>query len=260
MPMLALDDVTLNYEVSGEGAPLVFANSLGTDMHLWDSVLPFLPQGLKIIRYDKRGHGRSSVPNAPYSMGALISDAERLLDHLQVKGCVFVGLSIGGIIAQGLAVKRLDLIRAMVLSNTAAKVGTVEMWQKRIDDIGATGLDAAADTVMQRWFSPAFCKSDAVKPWRKMLIETPLEGYLGCSAAIQGTDFYTTTASLTLPTLAIAGSDDGATPSDLVRETADLIKGSHFHLMRGAGHLPCAEKPEEYASLLTDFLQKIGHI
>jgi 3-oxoadipate enol-lactonase len=93
-----------------------------------------------------------------------------------------------------------------------------------------------------------------------MLAETPLEGYLGCSAAIAGTDFFSTTASLGLPTLGIAGSDDGATPPDLVRETVDLVKGSQFHLIRRAGHLPCVEKPEEYARVLIQFFKDTGHI
>lgn len=260
MPILDLDDVVLNYEVSGTGAPVVFANSLGTDLHVWDPVLPFLPDGIKVIRFDKRGHGLSSVPDAPYSMGALIRDTERLLDHLEVKDCLFVGLSIGGMIAQGLAIKRFDLVRAMVLSNTAAKIGTADMWQERIDQIGGSGLDAAAETILQRWFSATFYHSDAIAPWREMLTRTPLTGYLGCCAAIQGTDFYSTTASLTLPTLAIAGTEDGSTPPDLVRETVDLIKGSRFHLIRGAGHLPCAEQPEEFAQVLGDFMRDIAHI
>ena len=118
MPMADLGDITLHYREDGtpDGAPLVFANSLGTDLSLWDKVLPLLPQGLRIIRYDMRGHGQSDCPPAPYTMGALVRDAEGLLDHLEVRDCVFVGLSIGGMVAQGLAVKRLDQVRAMVLS------------------------------------------------------------------------------------------------------------------------------------------------
>lgn len=262
MPVLELDDVALNYQVDGDpdGVPVVFSNSLGTDLHLWDPIMPLLPNGLRIVRYDKRGHGTSTVPPAPYTMGGLVRDVEQLMDHLQIKDAMFVGLSIGGLIAQGIAKKRSDLVRAMVLSNTGAKIGTVDMWQQRIDDIGASGLEAAADTVMQRWFSPKFCASPECVPWRTMLAETPLEGYLGCSAAIQGTDFFASTATLQVPTLGIAGSDDGATPADLVRETVDLVKGSQFHLIRSAGHLPCVEKPEEYARVLTQFLRDTGHI
>ena len=262
MTIARLDGIDLHYRIDGDpdGAPVVFANSLGTDLRLWDPILPLLPQSLRIIRYDKRGHGLSACPEPPYSMGALVSDTEKLLDHLAVRDCVFVGLSIGGMIAQGLAVKRLDQVRAMVISNTAAKIGTPEMWQERIDAVRTGGIDALADAVMARWFSKAFCQDDELLAWRNLLARQPAEGYMGCSAAIAGTDFYTTTASLTLPTLAIAGSEDGSTPPDLVRETAELIPGSRYHLLRGAGHLPCVERPEEYAQVLTAFLKEIGHV
>ena len=262
MHILELDDIRLHYRVDGDpdGAPVVFANSLGTDMRLWDPILPLLPSGLRIIRYDKRGHGLSTCPDAPYAMGALIRDAEQLLDHLQVTNCVFVGLSIGGMIAQGLAVKRLDLIRAVVLSNTAAKIGNPPMWDDRITTVRTGGIEALADAVMERWFSTEFRKTPELELWRNMLVRQPDQGYMGCSAAISGTDFYTTTASLRLPTLGIAGSEDGSTPPDLVRETVDLIPGSDFHLIRRAGHLPCVEQPVEYAQVLTDFLRKVGHV
>jgi 3-oxoadipate enol-lactonase len=243
-----------------DGPTVVFANSLGTDFRLWDPILPYLPEGLRLIRYDKRGHGLSTCPPAPYTMGALVTDAEKLLDHLGVKDCVFVGLSIGGMIAQGLAVKRLDLMRAMVLSNTGAKIGTPQMWQERIAAVAGRGIEALADAVMERWFSPAFRATPELELWRNMLTRQENQGYAGCSAAISGTDFFTTTASLRLPTLGIAGDADGSTPPDLVRETVGLVPGSRFHLIRGAGHLPCVEKPQEYAQVLTDFLRETGHI
>jgi 3-oxoadipate enol-lactonase len=262
MQMLDLGDIRLHYADEGDpaGAPVVFANSLGTDFRLWDKILPLLPPGLRLIRYDKRGHGLSSAPAAPYSMGALVRDAEALLDHLKVTDCVFVGLSIGGLIAQGLAAKRLDLVRAMVLSNTGAKIGTRELWDDRINGVKTGGIESLADAVMERWFSKAFHQTTELTAWRNMLTRQPADGYMGCSAAIAGTDFYTTTAALTLPTLGIAGSEDGATPPDLVRETTDLVKGSRFHLIRGAGHLPCVEKPGEYAEVLTEFLHEVGHV
>ncbi|MGC3939269.1 3-oxoadipate enol-lactonase [Roseobacter sp. EG26] len=262
MNMLDLGDVRLHYRVDGpdDGATVVFANSLGTDLRLWDPVLPYLPEGIRIIRYDKRGHGLSSCPPHPYSMGALVTDAERLLDHLDVRECVFVGLSIGGMIAQGLAVKRLDVIRAMVLSNTAAKIGTPDIWSERIRDVEEGGIERLADAVMERWFSRSFRATPALELWRNMLTRQEDVGYIGCSAAISGTDFYTTTASLRLPTLGIAGAEDGSTPPDLVRETVDLIPGSQFHIIRKAGHLPCVEQPEEYGAILTRFLREVGHV
>lgn len=262
MQIAPLEHVNLHYRIDGpkEGPPVVFANSLGTDLRLWDPILPLLPAGLRIIRFDKRGHGLSSCPTGPYTMGALVTDTERLLDHLGVRDCVFVGLSIGGMIAQGLAVKRLDLIRAMVLSNTAAKIGNRQLWAERIEAVARGGIESLADAVMERWFSAAFRAKPELELWRNMLTRQEDEGYMGCSAAISRTDFYTTTAGLRLPTLGIAGSEDGSTPPDLVRETVDLIPGSQFHLIRKAGHLPCVEQPEEYARVLTDFLRNIGHL
>ncbi len=262
MQICDLGDIRLHYREDGppDGAPVVFSNSLGTDLRLWDDVVALLPKGLRLIRYDTRGHGLSDSPPGPYSMGALVRDAERLLDALGVRDCVFVGISMGGMIAQGLAVKRLDLVRALVLSDTAAKIGTPEMWAARIAAIRQGGIAAMADPILERWFPKPFRETPAFTAWRNMLLTQPVEGYTACCAAISGTDFYTTTASLTLPTLAIAGSEDASTPPDLVRETAELIKGSRFHLIRGAGHLPCADAPAAYAATLTTFLTEIGHV
>ena len=262
MNMLDLGDVQLHYRIDGDpdGAPVVFANSLGTDLRLWDKIVPLLPKGLRLIRYDKRGHGLSSAPDAPYSMGALVRDAERLLDHLEVRDCVFVGLSIGGMIGQGLAVKRLDQVRALVLSNTAAKIGMPSMWRDRITAVEQDGIEALADPVMERWFSRDFRAKPELTLWRNMLVGQTAQGYAGCCAAIAGTDFYTPTSGLRLPALGIAGSEDGATPPDLVRETIELIPGSRFELIRRAGHLPCVEQPETYAKILSDFLLETGHI
>jgi 3-oxoadipate enol-lactonase len=262
MEHVMLEQVSLHVQVEGsdDGPVVVFANSLGTDLRLWDGVVARLPAGLRIIRYDKRGHGLSDCPAPPYTMGALVKEAEGVMDAFGARDAVFVGLSIGGLIAQGLAAKRLDLVRAVVLSNTAAKIGTRAMWDDRIAAVQRDGLPAMTDAIMERWFAPAFRESPAAAPWRRMVETCPQDGYIGCSAAIASSDFYTTTAALRLPALVIAGDRDGATPPDLVRELADLIPGSRFELMRGVGHLPCAEDPARYAALLTTFLTEIGHL
>lgn len=260
--ILDLGDIQLHWRQDGDpaGPPVVFANALGTDFRMWDRLIPLLPQGLRLIRYDQRGHGLSACPPGPYAMGALVRDAERLLDALKVGDCVFVGLSVGGLIAQGLAVKRPALVRAMVLSNTAAKIGTAETWADRIASVRAGGIEAIAEATMERWFARPFRATAEMRGWRAMLTRQPVEGYCGVAAAIAGADFLTPTSGLTLPTLALAGSEDGSTPPDLVRETADLVKGSRFRLIRGAGHLPPVEKPAEYAAVLTEFLVAIGHV
>ncbi|SES42296.1 3-oxoadipate enol-lactonase [Tranquillimonas rosea] len=261
MKIADLGDIHVHYRIDGdpEGHPVVFANSLGTDLRLWDAVVALMPPGVKLVRYDKRGHGLTDCPKGPYSMGTLIGDAERLMDHLELKDAVFVGLSIGGMIAQGLAMKRMDLVRAMVMSNTAAKIGTPDAWDQRIATVREQGIEPLADGVMEKWFTQSYRETTAFHGWRNMLIHQPPEGYAGCCAAISHSDFMASTAQLTLPTLAIAGSEDGSTPPDLVRETADLVQGSRFELIRGAGHLPCVEKPVDYAGLLTGFLHEVGH-
>lgn len=262
MPLAYLPDLRLNYRLDGpsDGPVLVLTHALGTNLTIWDDLIPLLPPTLRILRYDHRGHGDSDTPAAPYAMGALIRDAERLLDHLNIRDCVFLGLSMGGLVAQGLAIKRLDLVRALVLSNSAAKLGVESFWQDRIAQVRAGGLAAIHDNVTVRMFSRAFRTTPEITNWQTLLLNSSAEGYLGCAAAIAGTDFYTPTASLRLPTLAIAGSEDGITPPDLVRETADLIPGSRFALIRGGGHLPFVERPSAFADVLTRFLQDIGHV
>lgn len=262
MLIAELDGLNVHYRDDGDpdGAPVVFANSLGTDLRLWDQLIPLLPKGCRYIRYDKRGHGLTDATPQPYAMGTLVKDVESLLDHLGVKDALFVGLSIGGMIGQGLAVKRMDLVRALVISNSAAKIGVASMWQDRIDAVNRDGIASLADPVMERWFGKAFRATPELAAWRNMLVQQSVDGYAGCSAAISGTDFYTPTSGLRLPVQGIAGSEDGSTPPDLVRETIDLVPGSKFALIRGAGHLPCVEKPDEYAQILTDFMKETGHV
>lgn len=261
MQMMPLGPVTLHYADEGpRDAPVIlFANSLGTDFRLWDQLMPLLSPGWRVIRFDKRGHGLSSLPGGSWGMGDLVADAANLLDALKVRACVVVGLSIGGMIAQGLAAERPHQVRAMVLSNTGAKIGTPGIWEDRIAAARKGGIEALADGTMERWFSKAFHRDRAAEmsAWRNMLVRTPLDGYLGCSEAIAGTDLYESTARLKLPTLGIAGSEDGSTPPDLVRETVELVEGSDFALIRGAGHLPCVEKPDEYADILNGFLARL---
>ena len=134
MTMADLGDLRLHYQRHGTagGPPLVLAHALGTDLRLFDALVPLLPAELDILRVDMRGHGLSDAPPGPYAMGALVRDLERLMDHLALRDAVLVGVSIGGMIAQGLAVKRLDLLRGLVLSNTGAKIGTRDLWRDRV--------------------------------------------------------------------------------------------------------------------------------
>lgn len=260
--LIYLDDIRLNVTASGptSGPPVVLLHALGTGMGLWDDLLPLLPTGLRVLRIDLRGHGGSDVPAPPYSMGTLIRDVERAMDHFGIKDAVVVGCSLGGLIAQGLAIKRLDLVRAMVLSNSAVRIGTPDLWSRRAEEVRADGLEAYAPGAMLRMFGAQGQNHPAMPRVRDMLLATRPDGWIGCAMAIAGTDFYTPTAALTLPTLVIAGARDGTTPPDLVRETADLIRGSQFALIQRAGHLPMVDQPAEFATLLDAFLSRIGHI
>ncbi|CUJ97063.1 3-oxoadipate enol-lactonase 2 [Ruegeria denitrificans] len=258
MRIARLDNTSLHWREDGDpdGYPVVFANSLGTDLRVWDKIVPHLPKNLRLFRFDKRGHGLSSCPPAPYSMADLARDTENLLDQLGVSNCVFVGLSIGGMIGQSLATHRPDLVRALVLSNTAAKLGEAETWQDRINAVRADGIASLAEPILDRWFSAAFRQNTEVAAWRNMLTRTPSEGYIGCCAAIAGTDLRATSAELHLPVLAIGGSEDLASPPELVRSTASLIPGATYKEIKGVGHLPCVEAPEKFATLIGDFIEE----
>ncbi|MFN4154460.1 MAG: 3-oxoadipate enol-lactonase [Paracoccaceae bacterium] len=236
------------------GPAVVFANSLGTDLRLWDAVLPLLPPGLRLIRYDKRGHGLSDL-GGNASLDDLAADAIALIEATNAAPVIFVGLSIGGLIAQNVAARRPDLLRALVLSNTAARLGTAESWQARIEAVRTQGLPAIADAVMERWFAPAFRVTPAVAPWRNMLCRTPADGYIAACNALAAADQTAATAQLRLPTLVIAGDADGASPPEIVQATAALIPGAAFHIIEGAGHLPCVEAPDAWAALLSPFLK-----
>lgn len=247
----------LHYRTDGPAdAPVVvFANSLGTDLRLWDAVLPLLP-GIRALRFDKPGHGLSDR-RADLSIAALAEDAIALIESQADGPVVFVGLSIGGMIGQELAARRPDLLRGLVLSNTAAKMGTAEAWNARIAAVQAGGVAGIADAVMDRWFAPAFRATPALALWRNMLVRTPADGYVAACAAIAAADLSLGTAGLRLPTLVIAGAEDGASPPDLVAATARLIPDAAFHTIPGAGHLPPVEAPEAFAALLTAFLKDI---
>lgn len=243
-----------------DGRPLVFSNSLGTDLRLWDAVLPHLPGGLRILGYDTRGHGLSACPDGPYGIDDLVRDAAAVLDACDVRDPVFVGLSIGGLTAQALASARPDLVKAAVLSNTASRMGSAEMWQARMQAITEGGLEAISEAVMQRWFPARFRETSEARLWRNMLMRTPQEGYIGCCAALAGADLRAATAALRLPVLGISGSEDGACTPAETAATIATIPGARCEVIDGAGHLPCVDAPEDYAHLLTAFLKEVGHV
>ncbi len=260
MPLIYLPKLRLNAEISGPATapPIVLLHALGTHLGIWDDLIPHLPRH-RVLRVDLRGHGQSDAPNAPYSMGAMIHDVEGAMEHFGMKDAVVLGVSLGGLIAQGLAIKRLDLVRGMVLSNTAAKIGGPSLWQSRIETVSKGGLEPYSWGAMERIFGPNWRNAPQMPRVRQMLLDTPLQGWIGAAHAIAGADFYTPISTLHLPALVIAGARDGTTPPDLVRETADVLPNCDYHLMRGVGHFPMVEDAAAFAALLLPFLARIGH-
>ena len=261
MHFAKLNGVTLHYQVIGapEDKPLlVFSNSLGTDFRIWRDVIFRLAGDYALLTYDKRGHGLSDLGETPYTMDDHIGDLAALLDHLGQRNAVVVGLSVGGLIAQGLAHRRPDLVRALILCDTAHKIGTAESWADRIAGIEKGGIEALAEAILDRWFTPEFQKTqaDAFAGYRNMLVRTPKDGYLGTCVAIRDTDFTEQTKALKVPTLCVVGHGDGSTPPDVVRGLSELIEGAEFQIIAQSGHLPCIEQPQVLAGLIVDFLQR----
>ncbi|VDC22614.1 3-oxoadipate enol-lactonase [Pseudogemmobacter humi] len=254
MPALSLPWGAMHYRIDGpeNGPTVIFANSLGTDLHLWDDIVARLP-GIRAVRFDKRGHGLSDLGGA-VTVEGYAEDAAALIGAAGGAPVVFVGLSIGGMIGQALASMRPDLLRGLVLSNTAPKMGTAEAWAARIDTIRKGGIEAIADPVMERWFAPAFCNGPDLAPWRNMLIRSPLDGYVAACEALAGADLTANTATLRLPVLVIGGEDDGASPPDLVKAMAALIPGARLHILPQTGHIPPVEASDEMAALLQGFI------
>ncbi len=260
MQLARLNGITLHYRDEGPkaGPALVFVNSLGTDFRIWDAVASHFAPAHRIVRYDKRGHGLSDAPPAPYSITDHAADLEALLDHLEIGSAVLVGLSVGGLIVTAFAGKSPNRVKGLVLCDTAHKIGTVEMWDSRIAMIREGGIASTSDMVMERWFSPVFHRDrkDELAICRNMLERMPVEGYIGTCMALRDADNTKIVKQLKMPVLLLVGSNDGSTPPDLVRSTHELIAGSRFVVIEGPGHIPCMEAPQETNALIEAFLQE----
>lgn len=259
MAPVFLSDLRLNAQICGpqNGAAMVLLHGLGQDLTIWDGVVDALPE-LRILRIDLRGHGQSDSPAKTGGIGAMIHDVERVMAHFGITEAVICGCSLGGLIAQGLATKRKDLLRGLVLSNTATRLGLASHWQAQIETVQAGGLEAISQDILSRWLGRKWQEHPALPRLRAMLLATPPQGWAAGAAAIAGTDFYTQTAELTLPVLVIASGNDLVTPPDLVREMAELIQHHRFVLLRGLGHLPMLEAPDAYAAHLRHFLNALS--
>lgn len=262
MAFTRANGIVLHHRVLGrsEGPVLVFCNSLGSDFRIWQEVAPFLLDRFRVVVYDKRGHGLSDAPPAPYSIDDHADDLLALLDSLGIRSAALVGLSVGGMIAQRIAVREPARVSALVLCCTAAKIGTVQSWAERIATVEKHGIAAIAEGVLERWFTPAFRegRADECAGWRNMLVRTPRDGYAGTCAAIRDADLTPDAGLIAVPTLCVAGDQDGSTPPDLVRGTAELIPGATFHVINGAGHIPCVERPMELTALIQGHFKEAG--
>lgn len=259
MQFIQANDLVLNCSLSGnpDGAPLLFINSLGTDLRIWDAVVPHFEASYRLVRYDKRGHGLSDCLPAPYSIRDHAEDLVCLLDELEMETAVLIGISVGGLIAQDVAANWPERVSKLVLCDTAAKIGTVEMWNQRISTLHTDGMEALADAILSRWFAPGFGSQNpaAYRGYRHMLTRTPVTGYTGTCAAIRDADLTAATRTIQAPTLVLCGAEDSATPPELVQGLADLMPKARFAAIPKAGHLPCVEQPEETAVLIQQFLR-----
>ncbi len=235
---------------------IVFVNSLGTDMRIWTDVVEMLGPEVATLVYDMRGHGLSELGAAPATIETHAGDLAFLLDRLGIGAATICGLSIGGLVAQGFYAARPAVVERLVLCCTAAKIGTAASWSARIDAALSDGIARFADDVMRRWFTPAFHhgRADELAGYRAMLTRQDPAGYAAACAAIRAADFTAATGAIAVPTLCIAGDQDGATPAPIVEELARSIPGSRFEIITSAGHIPCVEQPRRMAELIRGFV------
>ncbi|HVO91404.1 MAG TPA: 3-oxoadipate enol-lactonase [Terriglobales bacterium] len=261
MPFVTLNHIVHCYVDEGARGKLaiVFANSLGSDLRIWDDVAARLVSDFRVVRYDFRGHGLTEAPAPPYSAGELAQDLIALLDFLKIDQAVICGISVGGLIAQAAALDHPQRVRALILSDTGARIGSVESWQQRIDRVRDSSVEALVPMTMERWFSAGFrerCSAD-VRGYAIMLRQSSVEGYVGVCAALRDADLRQAMTQVKVPTLVLCGAEDIATPPDLGRELAGLIPGAQFSLIEKAAHLPCVEQPEVFVQRMVKFFQEV---
>ena len=268
MPTFRNGDVTIDYRLDGDDhAPrLVLSNSLGTDHAMWAPQMAVLARNFRVIRYDTRGHGASSVPPGPYTLEQLGGDVIALLDHLAIARAHFCGLSMGGLTGLWLAVHAPDRVDRLVLANTGARIGTTEFWNTRIDAIREqAGSAGTANTrglpgpvvagVVDRWFTAGFQQiaPRQVDPIRQMLLQTTVDGYIANCAAVRDADLRDALPTITAPTLVVAGTHDPSTPPSLGHDIAAAVPGARY-VELDAAHLSNIEQAGAFNAALVRFL------
>lgn len=252
----------LHYRIDGTDAAapwLVFCNSLGTDLHMWDAQVADLAGRFRILRYDRRGHGGSEVPPPPYALSDLGEDLLALLDRLGIERVHFCGLSIGGLVGQWLGVNAPDRLDRLVVCATAARLGTPESWAARSADVAAHGLSGLVAATADRWFTRGFAAAhpEIIRPVLDRFAATSVDGYVGCCAALGAADLRDRLPEITAPLLAVSGTDDPVCPpSDLAAIAAGVQRGRHLTLP--GRHIVNIESAPAFNLALSAFLKGDG--
>ena len=260
MPLVAANDTTLFYDLTGpEGAPVIaFSNSIGTTLEMWDGQARALAGRYRVLRYDTRGHGRSPVVERTVGIEDLADDLAGLLSSLGITRAHVVGLSLGGMTAQCLAVRRPDLVHGLVLMATSAYLPAG--WDERAALVREKGMGAIVDAVMTRWFTPGFpaARPEQVGPLRDRFVQMDPRGYAACCLAIRDMDLRSSNAAITAPTLIVAGADDPATPVAMMEEIRTRIPQAELVVLPRAAHILNIEQAEATTRHLSGFLDALG--
>jgi len=258
-----VNNVALNYEVSGnpENPWLTFSNSLATNLHMWDDQAAALSDDFHILRYDKRGHGESEAVPGAYSFDDLIADVVGLWDHLGIEKTHFVGLSIGGMTAQGIMLMHADRLLSVVIANSMGKVAPefVSAWQDRIDLSRDKGMEPLIQPTMERWFTEGYRNQGTAEAQAiaDMIATTSVNGYAGCASAIQNLDYLDSLGQISgIPVLFIAGAQDAGTPPAGMEAMHNNMPGSEYVLLDPAAHISNVERSADFTQTLSSFLAK----
>jgi 3-oxoadipate enol-lactonase len=241
-----------------DGRNVVYINSLGSDLRIWDGVVARLASaGFGALRYDLRGHGLSDLGTPPKRIADHVADLAGVMDSFGVGKAALCGVSVGGVIALGMAEAHPARVERLALCNTGSKIGTPETWNPRISAVEKGGVAAVAEGVLERWFPAALRHAGApeVALARNMLTRTPAAGYVATCIALRDSDLTEAAQGVNVPTLCVAGELDGSTPPAMLRSLAALVPGAAYHEIAGAGHLPCLQTPETLAERLIAFLK-----
>jgi 3-oxoadipate enol-lactonase len=259
MPMIQADDgCQLNVQVEGkDGAPaLMLSNSLGTNLHMWDDQAGEFAKHFRLVRYDRRGHGKSAAPKGPYSFDRFGRDIIAILDALKIKKANWCGLSMGGMDGQWLGANAPDRFEKLILSNTNFYYADKAPWADRIKFVREKGLAPLVPLNMERWFTKGFRERapQAIARMEKMFVASNPEGYVACVEAIRDMDFRGSNLKITTPTLVIVGKQDPATPPSAGEAIAGQIKGAKLVAL-DAAHISNIEQPKAFTAAVLDFLQ-----